>query len=151
MIYKTNSGDIELNTILIDLNGTLTVSGILDERIPALISQLKWLWFRLILLTGDQRGNSQQFESIGLEVVLAWNAQAKKEFALTCDITKTIAIGNARIDIWMFEVCKLRIATLQWEWIHAAILPYVDIIVPDMVNALQMFIDTDIFAATMKI
>ena len=151
MMYKTNSWDIELNTILLDLNGTLTVAGVLDERIPALISQLKWLWFRLVLLTGDQRGNSQQFESLGLEVVLASNAQEKKEFALSCETNKTVAIGNARIDLGMFEVCKLRIATLQWEWIHVGILNHVDILVPGIADAFNLLIDPDIFAATMKV
>jgi hydroxymethylpyrimidine pyrophosphatase-like HAD family hydrolase len=45
--------------------------------------------------------------------VIAGDAEAKKQFALSCDIHKMVAIGNARIDIGMFEFAKISIATLQ--------------------------------------
>lgn len=150
MIYKTNSGSYELNTILVDLNGTLTVWWIMDKQTPELLNELKSLWYRIILLTGDQRGNGTSFEDLWLEVIIVKNADEKKQFALTCDIDKMVAIGNARIDIGMFEVAKISIATMQWEWIHVGILPYVDIIVPSFADACRLLIDEDIFAATMK-
>lgn len=141
----------ELDTILIDLNGTLTMWWEISPEVPDLLKRLKDSWFRLVLLTWDQRGNSSQFEALGLEVVIVSNAEEKKQFSLTCDIHKMVAIGNARIDIGMFEVAKVSIATLQGEWIHAGIIPYVDIIVPSFADVCRLLLDKNIFAATMKI
>ncbi len=151
MIYETNSWNFDLDTILIDLNGSLTVWWEISPEAPDLLKKLKNNWFRLVLLTWDQRNNSSQFEALWLEVVVVNNAEEKKQFALSCDIHKMVAIGNARIDIGMFEVAKVSIATLQWEWIHVGIIPYIDIIVPSFVDACRLLLDENIFAATMKI
>jgi hydroxymethylpyrimidine pyrophosphatase-like HAD family hydrolase len=43
MKYITNSGVYEYDTILLDLNGTLTVYGQIDPNVPELINQLKKL------------------------------------------------------------------------------------------------------------
>lgn len=151
MIYHTNAWDYEFHTILLDLNGTLTVNGVMDTSVPEKIHQFKELWYRIVLLTGDQRWNTSMFTSLGIEIVIAKDAQAKKDFALSCETEKTVAIWNARIDKGMFEVCKLRIATLQGEGIHAGIVWSVDIIMPSIIDAFNLLIDPDIFAATMKI
>lgn len=151
MKYLTNSGTFEYDTIVLDLNWTLTVYGELDPLVPWLILQLKEVWYHIILLTGDQRWNASIFESLGIEIEIAWSAQAKKDFVKKLDSKGIVAIGNARIDIGMFEVSDLRIATLQHEWIHAQIILHVDIMVPTIVAALQLLLDTDVFAATMKI
>jgi soluble P-type ATPase len=50
-----------------------------------------------------------------MEVVLAKSAEEKKQFALSLQSEKIVAIGNARIDIGMFDVAKLRIGTIQKE------------------------------------
>ena len=54
------------------------------------------------------------------------------------------------VSIGKFKHAKLSIATLQAEWIHTGILKYVDIIVPSIVNALDFFLDTSTFQATMR-
>lgn len=151
MKYITNSWEYEYDTILIDLNGTLTVYGVIDPQVEALIDSLQKLGYRIILLTGDQRSNASMFEDLGIEVVIAGSAQAKKEFAQGLKSKGIIAIGNARIDIGMFEVSQLSIATLQAEWIHKDIIAHVDIMVPCIADALQLLVDPDVFAATMKI
>jgi len=152
MLYKTNEQDYELDTIIFDLNGTLAVWWMVDERIPGLLGKLKEMWFRCILLTWDQRWVAAELVQYGLEVVIAWNASQKKSWVQDhVDGNTSVAIGNARIDIGMFEITKIRIATLQWEWIHTGILSHVDIIVPSVVDAILLFIDHDRFAATMKI
>jgi soluble P-type ATPase len=147
----TNDKQFDLDTIVFDLNGTLIVWWELDDRIPWLILQLQSLWFRCVLLTGDQRWTALTYARYGLEIVLAKNAQQKKEWMHTIDSSKAVAIWNSRIDIGMFEMAKVRISTLQSEWIHTAIFPYVDIIVPSIVDAIMLFLDPDRFAATMKI
>ena len=151
MKFTTNELIYDLDTMVIDLNGTLTVGGVIDDKVKESLKELSWLGRRLILLTWNQRGNADQFAQYGMEIIKASNAHAKEGFIMSLDIDKCVAIGNARIDIWMFKHVAISIATLQAEGIHKDIIEFVDIIVPSMESALNLFIDPNRFAATMKI
>lgn len=150
MLYTSNNQSYELDTMLIDLNGTLCVWWVIDSWVPPLLAKLKSMWWKLLLLTGNQRGNADTFAQYGLDIIVAKNAQEKASYVATLDTEKCVAIGNARIDIGMFQQAKISIATLQDEGIHANVLSHVDIIVPSMRAALSLFVDKDRFAATMK-
>jgi soluble P-type ATPase len=89
--------------------------------------------------------------SLELNLKKQFQKKIKSCFFLENDIETTAAIGNARIDIGKFKHAKLSIATLQSEGIHTGILPYVDIIVPNINDALDLFIDSDALIATMRI
>jgi len=149
----SNQSSIEIKTIVLDLNGTLAVNGQLVVGVAERIERLKnELGFRLILLSGDQRGNGSFIaNALGIDFRKA-NSREEKECAiLEYDCKTTAAIGNARIDIGTFKQAKIAIATLQGEGIHTGILKEVDIIVPSILDALDLFIDPDSFKATMKI
>lgn len=108
--------------------------------------------FNILLYTGDQRDNVNEVcKDLGVEFKKAISKEEKELFFLENDIETTAAIGNARIDIGKFKHAKLSIATLQSEGIHTGILPYIDIIVPNINNALDLFIDSDALIATMRI
>jgi soluble P-type ATPase len=144
-------GIIEINTIVLDLNGTLSVMGKIVEGVVERIAVLKKLGINVILFTGDQRGNAADFcKELGIEFRKASNSAEKEKLFLELDSNTTAAIGNARIDIGKFKHAALSIATLQAEGIHAGILSYVDIIVPCINNALDLFIDADALKATMR-
>lgn len=144
-------GEIELENIILDLNGTLAVGGVLVDGVEVRLLKLKELGYKLFLFTGDLRGNAAILaDKIGVEVQLATNTEEKEALTKKLDVNKTVAIGNARIDIGTFSSTKLRIATLQAEGIHADILKYVDVIVPSINDALDLLIDPNIFNATMR-
>ena len=145
-------GEINLDTVILDLNGTLAVDGKLVEGVIPRINKLKELGFKLYLFTGDQRGTaSTQAKELGIELMYATNTAEKAECAKKCNFETTVAIGNARIDIGTFENAKIKIATLQKEGIHAGILNHVDIIIPTINDALDMLIDPNTFNATMRL
>lgn len=144
-------GEIELENIILDLNGTLAVGGKLVEGIESRFIKLKQLGYKLYLFTGDQRGNAAELtHKIDIEIQRATTTEEKRALTDKLEVSKTVAIGNARIDIGTFATTKLRIATLQAEGIHAEILPFVDIIVPSINDALDLLIDPNIFNATMR-
>ena len=58
--------------------------------------------------------------------------------------------NRARIDIETFKHAKISILTLQSEGIHVDVIPFADIIVPSVIDALDLFIDKDSLIATMK-
>lgn len=152
MKYKIpDVGEIEINTIVLDLNGTLAVKGAIPAGVKERIAKLKDLGFELLLFTGDQRGNAQELcNSLGITLKRASNAKEKEDLFLELNYNTTAAIGNARIDSGTFKHAKIAIATLQSEGIHTGILSDVDVIVPSINDALDFFIDPNILAATMR-
>jgi len=151
MEFVTNETSYDLDSMVIDLNWTLTVWGEIENAVIDSLQKLQNLWWNLYLLTWNQRWNADIFEKYWLEIIKVKNAQEKEDFVLSLDTKKCVAIWNARIDIGMFKHAEISIATLQAEWIHSKILDYADIIVPSMNDALSLFIDKDRFCATMKI
>lgn len=144
-------GFIEINTIVLDLNGTLAVKGKIVEGVRSRIAKLKDMGINIVLFTGDQRGNAENLcNELGIDLKKAVSEKEKEQFFLELDIEKAAAIGNARIDIGKFEHAKLSIATLQAEGIHTGILQHVDIIVPSINDALDLFIDSNSLEATMR-
>ncbi len=144
-------GEIEINTIVFDLNGTLQVNKKIPDGVKERLAELKEKWFHLVLFSGDIRGNAKQIaEKLGLEFRKCVSCKEKEEQFLTFDKETTAAVGNARIDIGKFKHAKLSIATLQAEGIHTGILQHVDIIVPSINNALDFFLDEGIFKGTMR-
>ncbi|SRR5260221_1269534 len=152
MIYQvTGIGEIEIKTIVLDLNGTLSVKNIIPEGVKERLTTLKEMGFKVILFTGDQRGTAAEMSAnLGIEFFKAKTSDEKEELFLKLDTETTAAIGNARIDLGKFKHAKVSIATLQAEGIHTGILPFVDVIVPSINDALDFFIDKDIFGATMR-
>lgn len=144
-------GELELNTIIFDLNGTLAVHGKVPQEAFEQIQKLKDIGFTCVLFSGDQRGNAQKLaQELGIEFISTRDTDAKRQAAQKYPKEHTVAIGNGRIDIGVFENAKVRIGTLQAEGIHTAILPYIDILVPSIIDALDLLLDPDSLAATMR-
>ena len=142
---------IEINTIVLDLNGTLSVNGIVSDETKELIVKLKELNYRIVLISGDIRGNAKQIsDELQLDLFLGATSNEKANQMQQFDKETTAAIGNARIDIGTFENAKLSIATMQAEGIHTAIIKHVDIIVPTIENALDLFINVKSLAGTLR-
>jgi len=152
LINGPNNEIIDIENIVVDLNGTLANYGIVSNKTKALIKKLKELDYRIILISGDIRGNASVIaKDLGIELLLGENSNLKAKQIKMFNPQKTAAIGNARIDIGTFLNAKLSIATLQQEGIHTDIIKYVDIIVPSIEDALNIFIDTKALEGTLRI
>jgi len=152
MEFVLNTGKkIELDSIALDLNGTLAVGGLIKETTKQRISLLKKKGFDFFLISGDARGNASKIaEELGINLFIAKNSREKLTAVKKIPSKNIIAIGNARIDLGMFKKAKLKIITLQAEGIHTSIILKADIIVPNINDALDLFIDEKRFLSTMK-
>lgn len=152
MIYQVGGiGNIEINTIVFDLNGTLQVNGAISPQIKPKLKQLSQVGIELIIFTGDARGNAANIaDDLCIDFIKTANSKEKEKEFLKFDTNTTAAVGNARIDIGMFKHARVSVATLQAEGIHTDILKYVDILVPRIEDALDFFIDKKTFNATMR-
>lgn len=150
--YTAEHGNININTILIDLNGTLSIENQISEETKELVNRLKNLEMNLVILTGDQRGTAAKLAGeLGVEFIKCASSEEKAEAAKKYNRENTASIGNTRIDIGMFENSIISIATLQKEGIHAEILKHVDIVTTSIEDALGLFLDQDSFTSAMKV
>jgi len=98
------AGEFDLDTVVLDLNGTLAVNGLVPDGVKEKIAKLKELGFKIYLFSGDQRGNAQALAAdLGIELQRASTTEEKE--ALTRRVNDlhpsggVVSIGNARIDI----------------------------------------------------
>lgn len=152
MVFELTDGErLEIKTIVLDLNGTLSVHGQVPVGVDQQLKQLQSLGFRVVLLSGDVRGTAKGIaEQLGIELMFAKNAQEKETAILTLEPNTCASIGNARIDIGTFKHARLSILTLQAEGIHADTIHYADIIVPSIQDALGLFLDPSALIATLR-
>jgi len=142
---------IEINTIILDLNGTLSVNGIVNEQTKIIIKKLKNIGYKIVLISGDIRGTAKEIsEELNIDLFLGTSSNEKALQMQQFNKTTTAAIGNARIDIGTFLNAEISIATLQAEGIHTGILKYIDIIVPSINDALNLFINIKSLAGTLR-
>ena len=144
-------GVLELQTIILDLNGTLSVGGKIVDGVDERLKKLKGLGYKIIFFTGNTRGNADQLaQELGIEWVLAESGEAKKEQALKLQPETCISIGNGLIDLELMKVVKLRIVTLQAEGVHVQTLLNSDVIIPTINDALDLLIDPQRLIATLR-
>jgi P-type E1-E2 ATPase len=135
---------LEINTIVMDFNGTLAVKSIVSDSTKLKLKKLKELGYRLFVFTGNQRGTAEPLiKELGLDCKLTPTSKDKEREFLKLNPKTAAAIGNSRIDIGMFKHAKLSIVTLQGEGIHSDTLKHAEIIVPSIEDALELFIDKD--------
>jgi len=151
MNYHLPQGKIEINTVVFDLNGTLSEYGEINNETKQWIKRLKKLGFKLIMLTSDQRGNAHEIaNSLQIDYHIAKKSMDKQKFVEQLH-EPFFAIGNARNDIPMFRKATISFATLQSEGIHPEIMNNVDIVIPSIANAFHLIADENGLISTMKI
>lgn len=145
------SGELTIDTIILDLNGTLSVGGSIVEGVHDRLAQLKEIGFNVLFFTGNTRNDADEIASgLGIEWRLAKNAAEKRDLALTMSPDRCASIGNGLIDLELMKAVKLRIVTLQAEGVHVQTLLNSDIVVPNMNDALDLFIDPQRLIATLR-
>ncbi|ALM09768.1 MAG TPA: ATPase P [Candidatus Peribacter riflensis] len=139
-----------IETLILDLNGTLAIDGILvpgvAERIEALREQL-----HIILFTGDTQGNAHAIaRELTIEVRVTPDASAKAEEAKKLHPETAATIGNGRIDLELFKTVRLKICVLQAEGAHRLTLLESDVVVPSVNDALDLFLKPKRLVATLR-
>lgn len=144
-------GQLEIKTIILDLNGTLSVAGTVPEGVKQRLEQLKSKGFKVLFFTGNIRNDADELAaSLGIEWKLAKNAEDKKNLALELEPDTCASIGNGLIDLELMKAVKLRIVTLQAEGVHIQTLLNSDIVIPTINDALDLFIDEQRLIATLR-
>lgn len=144
---------LKLQNLLLDLNGTLAVNGVLAEGTKERIEMLKNK-FSIYLLTADTFGTGGMIaKELGIEVFKVGEingGQDKLDFLKSLGSDKTVAIGNGFNDVLMLEEAALSIAVIGKEGCAVEALLKADIAVADINAALDLLINPMRLVATLR-
>ena len=144
-------GQLEIKTIILDLNGTLSVAGSVPDGVKERLDQLKAKGFKVLFFTGNTRNDADDLAtSLGIDWKLAKDAGGKRDLALGLEPETCASIGNGLIDLELMKTVKLRIVTLQAEGVHIQTMLSSDIVVPNINDALDLLIDEQRLIATLR-
>jgi len=145
--------NLHLNNLLLDLNGTLTIDGVLPEGVKERITLLKEK-LNLYLLTADTYGVGRQVaDELGIELLKVSGENGgvdKRDFLNTLEQEKTAAIGNGYNDRLMLEEAVLSIVIMGSEGCSVQALKNADIAVNNIVDALDLLIKPLRIVATLR-
>jgi len=152
MIAIPGYGSLELENLVLDLNGTLTESG---DFIPGVLDDLKKLkahGFKIYILSGDTRGTLKQAfpKFSGVEPIVTKTALDKRAFVESIGAERTVCVGNGNIDVEMFKAARLSICTVQAEGATTQAILEADIVVIHIKHAFEILLDPKKLIATLR-
>jgi soluble P-type ATPase len=146
-------GQYTIASLVLDMNGTIAtdgrVSGKIRDKINLLAKRLK-----VYILTADTRGDAEtqlgrtQSELVRLDA--GDEAPQKKKFIQKIGAAKTIAVGNGYNDHLMVQEAALGIAVIGREGAARETIANADVVVNEMVDALDLILKPLRHQATLR-
>lgn len=146
-------GDIEIEHVVFDVNGTLATDGVLidgvKERLDTLQEQAK-----IHLLTADTHGRQASIDAVlGLtaeRVAHGQESEQKRAFVQELGAEQVVAIGNGGNDVGMLEAAALGIAVLGAEGLATEAITVADIVVASVLDALDLLLKPRRLVASLR-
>lgn len=134
------AGVLRLRHLLVDFNGTIACNGALiagvAERLVALSSVLE-----VDVLTGDTYGTvAQALSGLPVRHTVVLTGADKTARARSLLDAGVAAIGNGRNDVDMLRTATLGVAVIGPECSHALTLAAAQLVAPDILAALDLFL-----------
>lgn len=151
VISVPGRASIHLDHLLLDVNGTLTNRGHLIEGVGPRIAQLQSR-LTVHLLTADTFGTLVEVaEQLGgVDVARISDGADKAAFATDVGAGACAAIGNGANDELMLRTVALGIAVLGPEGTARQTLLAADLVVPTILAALDLLLEPQALAATLR-
>ncbi len=135
---------LELQGVLCDMNGTLTLDGQLSREVAESLQRVAAI-MKVYVMTADTFGTARKmFASLPLELVRMPagipGTHAKRDFLKKLDAKTHAAIGNGYNDHLMLQEAVLGICILGCEGAHALSLAAADLIVTNPIDALNLLL-----------
>ena len=146
-------GRLDLTDAVCDYNGTLAADGLLLEGVQERLQRLSER-LRVHVVTADTFGSAAaqlQGLSCALVILDAENqAEAKRDFVQKLGADHVVAIGNGRNDRMMLGAARLGIVVCGAEGAAAESVQASDIVVRDVVEALDLLLKPKRLSATLR-
>jgi P-type E1-E2 ATPase len=142
-------GRVAFRHVIFDMNGTLTLDGVLLPSIWPLFQTVRE-HYHCLVLTADTFGTAETVRrELGCEVRTVRRGEDKKDVVQTL-VGGVAAVGNGRNDMLMFEAADLAIAVLGPEGLSSEALARADLIVPSIDAALGLLLSEQRLSATLR-
>jgi soluble P-type ATPase len=146
-------GNIEIENLVLDLNGTIATDGKIPlevkEKINSLSDKVK-----IYILTADTQGTAgEESSNMGVELLKVSgedSTEVKLRVVESLDPTRTVAIGNGNNDHLILKEAALGVAVLGDEGISASAMKNADIIVKNISDALDLLLKPKRLIATLR-
>jgi P-type E1-E2 ATPase len=133
---------IQLEHLVCDVNGTLAVDGRLLDGVRKSLQGLRDR-LNVHLLTADTHGKQELIDQqLGLQALRLQpgdESEQKAAFVRQLGAERTAAIGQGRNDAGMLHASVLGIAVHSREGLAVETLMAADLVVPDILSALELF------------
>ncbi len=136
-------GNMEVQNIVIDLDGTLATDGKIAPEVKEKIGALSKLAKIYILTANPQGPADEEISGMKAELIKVSNEDSKQgkfDFLKTLDLEMTAAIGNGSNDQLILKEAALGIAVLGDEGLSASAIKSADIVVKNIQSALDLFL-----------
>ncbi len=146
-------GTLNLEHLVLDYNGTIALDGIFKKELVPYLSALAGD-LTIHVLTADTFGTVRE-ELLGVPVEVKVlesddHTEEKAAFVHGLGSQNCVAVGNGNNDRAMLEVAALGIAVLGEEGCASSTLQAADILVPSIVRALELLLNTKRLVATLR-
>jgi P-type E1-E2 ATPase len=135
-------GDYTFEHLVMDVNGTLAIDGLLIEGVPAKISSLREQ-LTIHLLTADTHGRQtildQQLGLTATRITPGGESAQKAEYIHRLGSERVAAIGQGANDAQMLAAARLGICVMSVEGVAKETLLASDLIAPTILSALELF------------
>ncbi len=151
-------GALRLEHLVLDLNGTLAVGGMVQKKLFSVVEALKEK-VSIHLLSADTFGTASNIADqmkISLHVLkkgpdVSENEREQKgEFVNVLGWDKVVALGNGRNDVLMLKNARLGIAIIGEEGCAVETLNSADAVFTNPIHALKMLLNPQALKATLR-
>ena len=146
-------GDLHLDQLLCDFNGTLGRDGLLLDHVRVQLPRLAER-LRVHVVTGDTFGTAYaQLRGLPCELSVMppeGQAQAKADLVGHLGAHQVVAIGNGRNDCLMLAASALGIGVMGDEGIATEALQASDVVVRHIVDAFELLLEPRRLVATLR-
>ena len=134
-------GPLTLEHLVLDVNGTLAVDGILIEGVPQSLARLQNV-LTVHLVTADTHGKQylidQQLNLQATRLQKGHEAEQKADYVDQLGCEKVIAMGQGANDASMLKKAVIGVCVLSPEGTALSTLLSADLVVPDILTAFSL-------------
>lgn len=147
-------GRIEIDNLVLDVNGTVAVDGRVSDAVEMRLRRLAQQ-VKVLLVTADTHGTAAALsEKLSAEVLVLQpggrEAQQKGDFIRALGADRCVAMGNGANDVTMLETAALGIAVLGREGMVAELARTADVLVTEPTDALDLLLLPKRLVATLR-
>ncbi len=141
---------LAITQVVLDFNGTLAVDGKLIPGVAARIRRLAKT-FEVVVMTADTFGSARTaMAGIPVRLEIVQSGAEKRRFVESVGARRTAAIGNGVNDAPMVRAAGLGIAVIGEEGCAGVLIRAADIVVRDILSALDLLLEPKRLVATLR-